>query len=162
MSERKVQQESLKLLIGISGLVLLLAVASGLAIYYAFGAWEKSSHFGESFGALNTLFSGWALAGVIYTLWLQKKSLEEQRLQFLKADEDLALTHAERATTHDMLNRQVKALNGAIKIQAIQLYLQYLDKQIKISDDKVKLVAEKERQFETLKALLESEQGGPT
>lgn len=41
--------------------------------------WGKSGTFGDSFGVLNALFSGLALAGVIYTLNLQIRTFELQR-----------------------------------------------------------------------------------
>ena len=41
--------------------------------------------FGDSFGALNALFSGFALGGVAFTLWLQIKQIKQQRKDFDQA-----------------------------------------------------------------------------
>ncbi|MDR1746941.1 MAG: hypothetical protein LBR49_06685 [Tannerella sp.] len=41
--------------------------------------WSKSGTFGDSYGALNTLFSGLAFAGVIVTFLIQKHELSFQR-----------------------------------------------------------------------------------
>lgn len=46
--------------------------------------------FGDSFGALNTLFSGLAFAGLIWTILLQKKELKETREEIKGQKEQLA------------------------------------------------------------------------
>ncbi|NEW04755.1 hypothetical protein GK047_01805 [Paenibacillus sp. SYP-B3998] len=50
------------------------------------GGWESSGVFGDSFGALNTVFSGLAFVGVITTIFMQQKALRDQdsvsRMQF--------------------------------------------------------------------------------
>ncbi len=52
---------------------------------------EDSSRglFGDSFGALNTLFSGLAFAALGYTMWMQRKELAETR-SILKSQKDEA------------------------------------------------------------------------
>ncbi|MDN4067557.1 hypothetical protein QYF50_06580 [Paenibacillus vini] len=44
--------------------------------------WPLSASIGDSFGIVNALFSGIALVGVIYTLFLQRETLELQREDF--------------------------------------------------------------------------------
>ncbi len=71
-------------------LVYLIIIAIGLvAISIAFpfvvncffSDWGKSGTFGDTFGALNALFSGLVLAGVIVTILIQKSELENQRTE---------------------------------------------------------------------------------
>lgn len=60
--------------------VVFIYIVFTLYIFLAFkDNWAQSGTFGDSFGVLNTLFSGLALTGVIYTLNLQVRSLELQR-----------------------------------------------------------------------------------
>lgn len=54
--------------------------------------WETRSSFGEMFGGINTLFSGLAFAGVIYTILLQRHELELQRESQSKSEELMVLT----------------------------------------------------------------------
>lgn len=67
------------------GFVLLCLVVAGLwlactlAIYWLFPDWQTRGTAGDSFGAVNALFSGLAFAGVIYALNLQRKQLEDQQ-----------------------------------------------------------------------------------
>jgi len=153
----KIQREGLGLLFGLAIGVVIVEVISAILIHYCFKNWDDASNFGEAFGAVNSLFSGLALAGIVYTLWLQKKALEEQRLQFLKADEESLRTQDDRAKTHEMLFKQVEALNRTVEIQAIQLYIQHLAEQIKSTHEKKQLTAEKEYYFARLKYLLEEQ-----
>lgn len=58
---------------------------------------EKLGTFGDSFGVLNTLFSGLAFLGVAFSVWLQKKELDEARKQL--AEERLHRDKASFETT---------------------------------------------------------------
>jgi len=62
-------------------------VIFGLVMYFTFGDWTKSGVFGETFGAVDSLFSSLAFGALIYTIILQSKELMLQR-------EELQLTRA--------------------------------------------------------------------
>jgi hypothetical protein len=65
---------------------LILIILIGLYIYALnkiFCSWTEKGTFGDSFGALNTLFSGLAFAGVIFTILIQKEDLKNQKNEFL-------------------------------------------------------------------------------
>jgi len=73
--------------------LFFFVVASGLTCA---GSMEQGGQFGDIFGAVNALFSGAAFIGIIYTMFLQKEELEEQR-------EELRLTRKEfKAQTAQM------------------------------------------------------------
>jgi hypothetical protein len=57
-------------------IILIIFVGYFLALYFALNGWQERGTFGDMFGALNTLFSALALAGVIYTLNLQRRDSE--------------------------------------------------------------------------------------
>ncbi len=50
---------------------------------------EKAGQFGDMFGAINTLFSGLAFAGILYTILLQKRELRETRNEFVEQNQTL-------------------------------------------------------------------------
>jgi hypothetical protein len=83
-----------KATIGLTGLILLfllvLVVQAGIGvlIYCLNPDWVTRGQFGDMFGAVNTLFSGLAFAGLIYAIFLQRKELELQR-------DELKLTRTE-------------------------------------------------------------------
>jgi hypothetical protein len=71
--------------LGFIGLLLLMAVLwaiSGWWInkYYG-GDGTLRGTFGDMFGAVNALFSGAALAGIIYSIMLQRKELKDTRAE---------------------------------------------------------------------------------
>lgn len=51
--------------------------------------------FGDSFGAINALFSGLASAGVIWAILLQRQELQIQRQELILQREEMQLTRAE-------------------------------------------------------------------
>ena len=59
--------------------VFLLWLSSALIVYRLWPKPPDHGTFGDMFGAINALFSGWAFLGVIVAIILQKKELEEQR-----------------------------------------------------------------------------------
>lgn len=65
--------------------VILINIGFGFAAHHYFPAWSESGVFGDTFGAINSLFSGLAFAGLLYTILLQSRELKLQR-------EELALT----------------------------------------------------------------------
>lgn len=68
--------------------VVLLWISSIFITKHFINDNTNEALFGDSFGALNALFSGLAFAGIIYTIQLQRKELQLQR-------EELKLTRKE-------------------------------------------------------------------
>ncbi|GEM_PF-2189126 len=59
--------------------LLIISIVFPFFVNCFFSDWSKSGTFGDTFGALNTLFSGLALAGVIVTIMMQKTELKNQQ-----------------------------------------------------------------------------------
>lgn len=59
-------------------------IYSSLTYFIAFDAdkdiWAVRGTFGDSFGAVNGLFTGLAFAGTLYAIWLQRKDLAAQQV----------------------------------------------------------------------------------
>lgn len=99
----------------LKGFGILLAVFLGLFVLYglltwlAFARdWSKSGVFGDTFGGLNALFSGTALAGVIFSIILQREELRLQR-------EELRLTRGELQRTAEAQEKSEKALQEQVE-----------------------------------------------
>lgn len=60
-------------------------------VKYKYGFGTKGGTFGDSFGALNALFSGFAFAGIIYTIFLQKQELKLQRKELRQTREEFII-----------------------------------------------------------------------
>lgn len=98
------------------GIILVLALfiifvwfGSGLLMRHAFPNPEVSGQMGDMFGAVNALFSGWALTGVVVAIWLQSKELRLQR-------EELEDTRKELKGQKKMLEKQSEIM-GAQKAE---------------------------------------------
>ena len=61
--------------------LVAISIAFPFVVNYFFSDWGKSGTFGDTFGALNALFSGLAFAGVIVTILIQKSELKNQRTE---------------------------------------------------------------------------------
>lgn len=72
-------KKDLKFGILISSIVILVWGISGAIIYFTQPDWVTRGQIGDMFGTINSLFSGLAFAGLIYTIMLQRKELSLQR-----------------------------------------------------------------------------------
>lgn len=104
------------LFIKISIAFLVIAIVFPFIINGIFSDWAKSGTFGDTFGALNTFFSGLALAGVIVTILIQRTELKYQRTELSLQRNEMQETRKEfllnRTTTlvYNQLDRFEKAL----------------------------------------------------
>lgn len=73
------------------GIIFIVWVASIFGLTQFISDSEKKGQFGDSFGAINSLFSGLALAGIIYTIYLQKKELSLQRKELRDTREEFKI-----------------------------------------------------------------------
>ncbi|GAA5444693.1 hypothetical protein Misp06_02883 [Microbulbifer sp. NBRC 101763] len=82
---------------------IVLWVISGIIAFYGFESLDQASNFGESFGAISSLFSSFALALAIYSMVLQQK----QNDQFEKYT----------LTALDQQSKQIEIINKSIEEQ---------------------------------------------
>jgi len=103
-------------------LFLVLAVIVIQTCYYFFVqtniiGLDKQGQFGDMFGALTALFSGFAFAGMITAIVLQTKELGYQR-------EELALTRKELIGSRTAQEQQAKALRVSVELTALNTLAQ--------------------------------------
>jgi len=86
-------------------LVLIVIISIWYGSYYWINKYcgdaDGPGSFGDQFGAVNALFTGLSLAGIIITLWQQQQELKDQRREFM----------TNRAT--NQLYQQVNLINNA-------------------------------------------------
>lgn len=80
-------------------IIIAVWVLSYGIIVFLIKKWEDRGTFGDAFGAVNSLFSGLAFAGIIYTIFLQRRELKYQR-------EELEQTREEFKTQNFTLKKQ--------------------------------------------------------
>lgn len=66
-----------KILIGLSLMIIGLWVLSWILITYNVAEWSNRGTFGDMFGAVNSLFSGLALIGITYSIYLQIEATQK-------------------------------------------------------------------------------------
>lgn len=107
-------------------LVILLAVVAalqvifGVVMHFTFGDWEKSGVFGDTFGAVNSLFSSLAFGALIYTVILQSKELKLQREELKLTRDQIADSAAAQKdqARYTLLAAQISAAVSKQKIYA--------------------------------------------
>ncbi len=77
-------------------IVTVIWAASALLLYFSVEDFSKSGTFGDSFGVLNTLFSGLAFVGIIVSIKMQNDEMREQRKELQKQKKAAQLYHRER------------------------------------------------------------------
>jgi hypothetical protein len=112
---------SFKSLILISLAVTIIQVVVGYLVYLLLPNWNDRASFGDMFGAVSTLFSGLAFAGVIYAIFLQRRELELQRYELEMTREELRRTAEAQEKSEAALNEQAKAMMLTAKISSINL-----------------------------------------
>lgn len=85
---------------------------------------ERGS-FGDSFGVINALFSGGALAGVVYAIILQKKELRLQRKELEYTRAELKRLAEAQEKSEQALSKQAASLKATAKLNGLSAILQY-------------------------------------
>ncbi len=102
--------------------VIIIWIISAIVSWFTFSDWLKSGSFGDTFWAINSLFSGLALSGIIYTIFLQKIELNLQR-------KELKYTRKELRRTANAQEESVKMFNEQLRLSNLP-FLQYNSKVI--------------------------------
>ena len=108
-----------------SGLLWLsvMAVIAVAVVYFVvvtrFVPESDRGSFGDMFGALTSVFSGLAFAGLIYTIDLQRRELRLQRIE-------LAATRAEMKASRKEQARSADAQNELVDMQLLSARIQGL------------------------------------
>ena len=108
------------ILVGICALVFAIvplagiSVASFLAQRGSDSTWSRWSNVGETFGAINSVLSGLALAALIVTFWVQYQELREQRAE-------LAMQHQSLKDAQTELYRSAEANLRKLHLELIKM-----------------------------------------
>lgn len=125
--------------------VLTLLVMIGVALCFAYavllrlflGSWQEGASFGESFGAINALFSGLALAGVIYTVFLQREELALQRHELTLTREELRRSAVAQEKSEKALERQAEAAFVTARLNTVNNLLGVYRDRVNQSEPKI-------------------------
>lgn len=112
------------LAIAVIVIIIVTQVISGYVIYLRLDNWNDRSSFGEMFGAVNTLFSGLALGGVIFAILLQRQELKYQRRELELTRQELTRSAGAQEGSATALASQVReaarSYQATVLMQLIQ------------------------------------------
>ncbi|MBL7951396.1 MAG: hypothetical protein JNM62_06720 [Flavobacteriales bacterium] len=121
-------EDKLKPLFVLMAIVLVVWSASWIAIVYVEDEAVIRGQFGDMFGAVNSLFSGLAFAGIIYTILLQRRELGLQRRELESTRKELERSaNAQEEVKAEML-RQATIQSKAARVQALSVLINHLDR----------------------------------
>jgi hypothetical protein len=109
--------------------ILATWALSGVAIV-KWIAPESPGEFGDMFGAINALFSGLALAGVIIAILLQRSELRLQREELSLTRQELRRSAEAAADSAKTFKEQAVIAERAAELQAINLVIESIDKEM--------------------------------
>ena len=92
-------------------IVISIWLISVIVSWFFFKDWTKSASFGDTFGAINSLFSGLALSGIIYTIYLQKTELSLQRKELKYTRKELKRTAFAQEDSAKSMSMQIRLAN---------------------------------------------------
>lgn len=93
----------------IGGLILLIAIVFPFVVRFFAGTWAISGTFGDTFGALNAIFSGITLVGLVLTILMQRTELGYQRTEMAQTRHEFLVNRITNVI-YNQLERYEKAL----------------------------------------------------
>lgn len=130
----------LKNLLIAASFVLAFWVASFAWIYLCVGNWEVRGQLGDMFGAVNSLFSGLAFAGLIVTLILQRKDLNLQRKSIQQTNEQLGIQAREFEIQNKMAKQEQFRNTFFELLRMLQTIVSEMKVNVEELDGKIRLV----------------------
>lgn len=125
-------------------IVVIIWMTSALFIYFGLDTWDKRGAFGDLFGAINSLFSGLAFAGLMYTIFLTKQDLEIQRKEVAANRKQLIKSAKAQQKSEKALAEQVEQMKIASRLDALKTLIDYYNIQI-ANGSNTEVVIEKAR-----------------
>jgi hypothetical protein len=108
-------------------LIVFIWVTTAFFLYLSIATWENRGQFGDMFGAVNSLFSGFAFAGLIYTIHLQRKELGYQRSELELTRKELTRSASAQEASEKALTKQALALETAGRLNALSSVIEHYE-----------------------------------
>lgn len=120
--------------IGLVFILIFCFVIYFIAVSAYYPDMSARGQFGDAFGGINALFSGLALLGIIYTIFLQKKELGLQRKELELTREELKRTAGAQEKSEKALSRQAESLKVTAKLNGLSARLQHYNTLIELTN----------------------------
>ena len=110
--------------------ILLIQAAVGVVLFFALPDWTTRGQFGDMFGLVNSLFSGLAFAGLIYTIHLQQQELSLQREELQLTRVELKRSAEAQEKSEIALSSQAVASAQSARLSAINYLLAHYESEL--------------------------------
>jgi hypothetical protein len=127
---KKPSPTTLSVTIGVL-LIVLIQIAIGYFVYALLPDWPTRGQFGDVFGAVNSLFSGLAFAGLIYTVFLQREELALQRNELELTRKELHRTAQAQEQSEVALRAQADAASQSARLTTTSALLEHYRGELK-------------------------------
>ena len=114
-------------------LIIIIWLFTLIGVYASFDNWAERGQFGDLFGSINALFSGLALAGIIYTIYLQKQELSLQRSELTLQRKATEASQAELANQVKVQKAALIVAISQVKVEAEKAFIEYWKMEAEIS-----------------------------
>lgn len=108
----------------IIGIVLIWALSGVLTMIFL-DQWSDRGTFGDLFGAINSLFSGLALAGLVYSIYANRQEIQLQREEIELNRKELIKSRKTQEKSEKSLEAQVTQMRIASKLSGINTLITY-------------------------------------
>lgn len=115
--------------LGLGAVMLVWLGVSGV-VRLSVSSWEQSAQVGDTFGAVNALFSSLALLGVILTVWLQRQELKLQRQELVETRMELRRSAKAQEESAQALENQIRNQIVASRLDGLSTLVNAVDKKI--------------------------------
>ncbi len=148
--EKIAVDEKLKPLIFAIILIIMIWSFSYLLILFLIPLETNRGTFGDSFGAINSLFSGLAFAGIIYTIFLQRKELSLQRLELMETRKELKRSADAQEKSEIALTEQIKSMKLTAKLNALNSLVENYRKEeekYRLKDSRISIAMKEKKEI---------------
>jgi hypothetical protein len=111
---------------------------------------EDLAQKGDSFGAINALFSGLAFAGLIYTMIMQRQELEMQRKELAAQRKEMRESRGELEEQNRIQAEQVALRKKELMLNEVEVRLACLEHLMEFSKMRAELADSEEKRNEYL------------
>ncbi len=119
-----------KLFVVIATIIIFLWVSNLLVLNWVYDKSVDRGQIGDSFGTVNTLFSGLAFAALLVTIWMQRDELQLQRTE-------LALQREEMAKSREQVETQVRTQRATLMATIAQAKIMAMEADIRATEAKI-------------------------
>jgi hypothetical protein len=111
-------------------LVVILWLGSAFTLRALYPASDSRGTFGDSFGAINALFSGLAFAGIIVAILLQRNELRLQRQELELTRTELARSASAQESVGNSIGEQAMVMRVTAHLNALTALLRLQTEEI--------------------------------